>query len=325
MVIRAGLRHHRRMPVDFSVVIPLFDKCGFVGATLASVLAQTLPPREVIVVDDGSSDGGDTVVERFDDPRIRLIRQANAGPGNARNTGFAAARGAWVALIDADDLWRRDHLAGLAAVVTAYPLVNAVGAASQSFASAKSPVDSAWSPSEPMREIDFFTEHHGALFNASSIALRRSAFAQTSGFRTYPAGEDVEFWIRFALDHRIAVSTAATAFYHRENGGIMDRQQVRMGARTPMPVSPVFATLDAALADPGHATRHGAIRDYANRTRLSYARSLLYNGQAAAARALLAGVGHSSARRAALTALSMFPGGLLRRMARVYSAIKRMR
>lgn len=313
------------MPVDFSVVIPLFDKRAFIGATLVSVLAQSLSPREVIVVDDGSTDGGDALVERFGDARVRLIRQANAGPGTARNSGFAAARGEWVALVDADDLWRRDHLASLAAVIAAYPAVDAVGAAPRIFAGDRMPHDAPGPDEGVAREIDFFEEHHSGLFSASSIAFRRSAFARTAGFGTYPAGEDVEFWIRFALDHRIAVTTATTALYRRDNGGIMDLQQTRMGERAPMPVSPIFATLDAALQAPAYAARHSAIRGYADRTRLGYARSLLYHGQARAAGRLLAGVEDWSIRRAWLTAMSMLPGAVLRRGARAYSAVKRRR
>lgn len=324
MVIGAGMRHDRRMSVDFSVVIPLFDKRAFIGATLASVLAQSLAPREIIVVDDGSTDGGDTLVEHYGNARVRLIRQVNAGPGAARNTGFAVARGEWVALVDADDLWHRDHLANLAAVIVAHPAVDAAGAASLSFVAVPA-LDTFAQTTGSIRKIEFFDEHRSVLFNASSIALRRSAFASTSGFGNHDAGEDVEFWIRFALDHRFAVSTAATAFYRRENGGIMDRQQASMGARGPVLVSPVFATLDAALRNPGYAARHGAIRGYADRTRIGYARSLVYNGQGAAAKMLLSGVVACSVRRLLLTAMAMLPGMLLRPAARAYSALKRMR
>ncbi len=331
MVIGAGLRHDRRMPVDFSVVIPLFDKRAFVGATLASVLAQSVAPREIIVVDDGSRDGGDRLVEQFGDARITLIRQANAGPGAARNTGFAAATGAWVALVDADDLWRRDHLANLAAIVTAYPHVDAAGAASVSFNGDAVPPDTLAANAGDMREIEFFAEH-SAVFNASSIAFRRSAFARTAGFGSHAAGEDVEFWIHFALGHRIAVSSAPTVLYRRENGGIMDvRQsamagrQAAMAGRARVPVSPVFATLDGALRSSAYVARHAAIRDYADRTRLGYARSLLYHGRTQAARALLSGVGRWSMRRMGLVAMAMLPGAILRRAANAYSAIKRRR
>ncbi len=314
---------------DFSVVVPLHDKRAFVGAALASVLVQTVMPREVIVVDDGSTDGGDVLVEAMHDDRIRLIHQANAGPGAARNTGFAAAQGAWVALIDADDLWRCDHLANLAAVIAAHPAADAVGAASLAFTTTAA-ISLHPDASAPRMtcEIDFFRDHRENLFNASSIAFRRSAFAATSRFGGSAAGEDMEFWIRFALDHRIAVSTAPTAFYRRGNGGIMDREQARMARGETVSVSPIFATLDAAIRDteglgPAPSARGAVIRGYADRTRIGYARSLVYHGRGAAARRLLAGVTAWTTPRVALTMLSLVPGPVLRRIARSYSAIKR--
>jgi len=95
-----------------SVVIPAFDAAAFIGETLESVLAQTLRSLEVIVIDDGSADETSAIVERFAgrDSRVRMIRQENAGVGAARNTGIREARGAYVAPIDADDVWSGDKL-----------------------------------------------------------------------------------------------------------------------------------------------------------------------------------------------------------------------
>ena len=93
-----------------SVIIPLYNKAPYVRRALASVVAQTFTDFEVVVVDDGSTDSGAREVESFTDSRVRLIYQANAGPGAARNRGIAEARGQLLAFLDADDEWLPGYL-----------------------------------------------------------------------------------------------------------------------------------------------------------------------------------------------------------------------
>src|SRR3954471_13199867 len=96
-----------------SVVIPLYDKGHCVLTTLSSVASQGRTDFEVIVVDDGSTDGSAELVKTAGLPYLRLIQQKNAGVSAARNRGISAAQGKWIAFLDADDLWSHDHLEGL--------------------------------------------------------------------------------------------------------------------------------------------------------------------------------------------------------------------
>jgi len=95
-----------------SVVIPTYQRKALVVEAIDSALAQTRGDLEVVVVDDGSTDGTvEALAARYGvDPRVRVLRQGNGGTASARNTGIAAATGTFVALLDSDDLFLPDHL-----------------------------------------------------------------------------------------------------------------------------------------------------------------------------------------------------------------------
>ena len=96
--------------MKFSVILPVFNRAHSIGSALQSVLDQTRPADEVIVVDDGSTDDLMVTLEPFMD-KITLLRQANAGAAGARNAGCAVATGDWLTFQDSDDIWSPDHLA----------------------------------------------------------------------------------------------------------------------------------------------------------------------------------------------------------------------
>jgi glycosyltransferase involved in cell wall biosynthesis len=96
-----------------SVIVPAYNAAGFIAEALDSALSQTYSNLEVIVVDDGSTDDTAEIVEAVvsRDPRVRLLRQKNCGVAAARNRGIEQSRGALIAPLDADDLWRPDKIA----------------------------------------------------------------------------------------------------------------------------------------------------------------------------------------------------------------------
>ena len=100
---------HQVVPYSISVVIPAYNAEQYVGRAIESVLKQTRPAEEVIVVDDGSTDGTAAAVEAYA-PKVRLITQANEGASGARNTGIKAAQSEWIAFLDADDQWLPEKL-----------------------------------------------------------------------------------------------------------------------------------------------------------------------------------------------------------------------
>ncbi|WP_088307275.1 glycosyltransferase family A protein [Novosphingobium sp. B 225] len=304
-------------PLDFTVVIPLHNKREHVAATLASVLAQTLPPREVLVIDNNSTDGGPDLVRQLDSPLIRLLSEPEPGPGPARNRGIAEARHPWIAFLDADDLWTEGHLAALTRTVAEFPQAPLVATGFQTFTGTPprlSPVGPA-----PGRLIDYYHAAEADLIWTSAVAARREGLIASGGFAAFPVGEDTDLWIRLALTGPFAVNPAVTALYRRDNGGIMDREQAALQRRSPPP-SPVFATIDTLLADPRHAARHAALAAYGDGLRRRFARQLIYNAHPRAARALLSGSSARGGNWWLYRFASMVPAPVLRLLSRLWSA-----
>jgi glycosyltransferase involved in cell wall biosynthesis len=108
-----------------SLLIPCYNAAPYLAETVASAWAQTRPPDEIIIVDDGSTDASAEVAATLT-PAVRLIRQPNRGVGVALNKALAAATGELIAFLDADDLWVREKLAWQLAALEADPALDGV-------------------------------------------------------------------------------------------------------------------------------------------------------------------------------------------------------
>lgn len=106
-----------------TVVVPACNVAPYIGAAVGSALGQTMRDLEVVVVDDGSADGTPAVLAGIRDPRLRVVRQANAGLAAARNAGIRAARGRYLGLLDGDDLWMPEKAERQVAVLERAPEV----------------------------------------------------------------------------------------------------------------------------------------------------------------------------------------------------------
>src|SRR5919112_584138 len=105
----------------FTIVTPVFNKREMLREAVLSAVGQSYREFELILIDDGSTDGSLESVADIDDPRLRILRQANGGASAARNAGLAAARHPWVAFLDADDWWLPGHLAELDRIRSHHP------------------------------------------------------------------------------------------------------------------------------------------------------------------------------------------------------------
>jgi len=208
------------MPDVISVVIPLYNKARHIRRALDSVLAQTSQDLEVIVVNDGSTDGSDDVVRRYTEPRLRLVNQENAGASAARNRGIAEARADLIAFLDADDEWLQGHLATIVRLSERFPECGA-------YATAYEMVDR----QDGRRRPEFAgvppPPWEGVIANyfhlcpepicSSSVAVPKRVFDSVGPFPIgVQRGEDSDMWCRIALKYPIAFSTRVGAVYHQE-------------------------------------------------------------------------------------------------------------
>jgi glycosyltransferase involved in cell wall biosynthesis len=192
-----------------SVVIPLYQTERYIAETLQSVLAQTFRDFEVIVVDDGSTDRGPGIARAVIDARVRVITQLNRGLAGARNTGIRNARGRYIALLDADDLWDADKLARHVAVMDADPTIGISFSSSRLIDEDGRDIGMIQSPANTVFDLGNLLCRN-PVGNGSAPVLRRQAFddiayedaaaARTFWFdETFRQSEDVECWTRLAV------------------------------------------------------------------------------------------------------------------------------
>ncbi|BDC53194.1 fucosyltransferase (plasmid) [Bryobacterales bacterium F-183] len=195
----------------FSVIVPLYNKKRYIRRCLDAILSQSFRDFEVIVVNDGSTDGSEQIVEQEYPSRVRLVTQPNAGPGSARNHGCRLAQSELYAFLDGDDAWEPNYLAESDAWFTAHPQAAMLTWCMRLFPSDKT-LEESWrslaipksefqlQPDTPVRSVI------GMLANMlpSSTVIRADAFTRCGGyydkFRCLYS-EDTHLWMKVLLNY----------------------------------------------------------------------------------------------------------------------------
>jgi glycosyltransferase involved in cell wall biosynthesis len=219
----------------FSVVIPAHNAARTLPSTVRSVLAQTRPDFEIVVVDDGSTDATGESLRSVADDRIVYVRQTNQGPAAARNAGVERASGEYICLLDSDDLWLPDYFETMAATLEADP---GAGLA----------YTDAWKLDDVTRRVRRTTTMHAqhpparppqerdALLLAllernfvfTSATIRRRVLEDVGGFKTFTRSEDYELWLRIAASGARFVNSGKVLAVYRYRPRSRVRDQLAM-------------------------------------------------------------------------------------------------
>ena len=210
-------------PLSFSVVVPCFNTRSTIAAAIASIEAQQLPPLEIVIVDDGSTDGSGELVAQLAqaNPRIRLVSQANAGVSRARNTGIELVRGDVIAFLDSDDLWHPDFTTQHMAHFLANPRLGVSFSNVQIMAT-----DGAIVGDVSRAQLDNITPAAILISNptttCSTWAVRRQVFADVGQFtEALHRDEDREWLFRVAVSRwQIAGLVPALVDYRTSPSGL---------------------------------------------------------------------------------------------------------
>lgn len=207
--------------MDISVVIPLFNKEETIHRALMSVMEQSELPSEIIVVNDGSTDGSEQVVSGLNHPLVQLINQENAGVSAARNTGIAAAKYEWIAFLDADDFWKSNFIHEIVTFIQSNPHLKAVGTNYFFQEKDKCTIN----PLKRLHEIkhntiiDYFNlaAYNSPPIWTGAVCVKRSLLLKLKGFNEQiSSGEDLLLWATIASNTSWGYINKPLSVYNKE-------------------------------------------------------------------------------------------------------------
>lgn len=200
------------MPV-ISVVIPVYNKEKFIENTIYSVLNQTLSDFELIIVDDSSTDKSLSIIDSIEDKRIKTYSIKNSGVSKSRNYGVEKSTSNLIAFLDADDLWKKNHLEQLYKLYLENPNCGMYAMSYMKNINFKSYKKSYFGLSNFSGILEnFFTSSSvDCIASSSSVMIPLNVFKKINGFNeNLKKREDTALWIKIALNYKIAFSTITT-------------------------------------------------------------------------------------------------------------------
>ena len=204
-----------------SVIIPLYNKAVYISKAIDSVLQQSLPDFELIIVNDGSTDNSLEVVRQIKDDRIRIIDQPNTGVSTARNNGVKAAKYDHIAFLDADDWWDPHYLKEMQQLIRKYPDAGFWAAKYYKVKFGKITKANIGLEKDFTEDyIDYFKVYGKTMWmpiTSSSFIIPKKIFKEMNGYKApLKIGEDFDLWVRIALQYKFAYLNKALVYYNQD-------------------------------------------------------------------------------------------------------------
>ena len=212
--------------MKISIVIPLYNKEKHILETLTCIGKQTFQDYEIIVVNDGSTDNSLKIVKSYQDSRIKIINQSNAGAAAARNRGVKEATSEYVAFMDADDFWEERYLESMTKLISEYPNACIYGSNYKIIENGQSNVLKFPGIQNKKGYMDnYFVS--GKIYTplwTSAVIVKKETFLNLGGFpTTCKVCEDIDLWCRFAATGKVAYLNEPLATYIRDSSNMLSR------------------------------------------------------------------------------------------------------
>ncbi len=286
---------NKEYTIKISVVMPAFNIEEYIGRAIKSVLAQTRPADEIIVVDDGSTDGTAAEIKKFGE-QVRYIHQENSGPGAARNTGIKTARYEWIAFLDGDDEWLSEYLEKQLELLQRNK--DLMWSNSNYFCCLCN--DNRRGPRiEPDRarsilgEKEYFDNYfpacrHKAIACSDTVLIRREVFEEVGLFREdRNYAEDVDMWWRITFRWpKVGYVAEPLAVYHMDRKGTLTEEFTHKNLQIHIDL------LERHLKSAAEHHQLEQFESLASYLVTSWIRSMLFEGNAAGIQKLLEQFGY---------------------------------
>lgn len=258
-----------------SVIVPVFNLKDCLDAAVASALGQTFRDFEIILVDDGSTDGSRERIARYREEypgSIRAILLEHGGAPAARNAGIAAARGEWIAFLDGDDAWKPEKLEAQMRLAAEDPRCNFIACAAEILG------QGGWFHPLPSQPIDLRLEllRRGCFLTLSTVMIRRELLAGAGFDERLEGAQDIDLFLRLADAARLGLILQPLVMYRRRENAIsgmqgsrylqahrhyqiVRRELERLGREDPSRLRPHRAEIQAAARRLAHEAAYYAL------------------------------------------------------------------